>query len=173
VGRVWLIHANLLDGEHPAKPDSALLVQEDRIASVTTGSAAVEPDDRVVDCSGFTVMPGMVSGHYHTTFRNLGRSLMPPLGLEHAPAYQACVAAYNAQLAVRSGVTSVVGASAAFDIDASLREAINDGLVVGPRIVPGSKLLITTADSDDTTPWWWDARASGGVRTCDGPDEFR
>jgi imidazolonepropionase-like amidohydrolase len=173
VGRVCFIHANLLDGEHPAKPDSSIVVRDDRIASVTTGPVVAEPGDRVIDCGGRTVMPGMVSGHYHTTFRNVGLSLMPPLGLEHPPAYQACEAAYNLGSAIRAGVTSVVGAGSASDVDAPLRDAINDGLVLGPRVVPGSRLLITTADSDDATPWWWEARALGGVRTCDGPDEFR
>ena len=50
---------------------------------------------------------------------------------------------------------------------------MRDGLVVGPRIVPGSRDLITTADSNDTIPWWWEAHGRGVVRTCDGPDEFR
>lgn len=44
--------ANLLDGEHPAKPDSTVVVDEGRIVSVDTGPAAAEPGDRVVELAG-------------------------------------------------------------------------------------------------------------------------
>jgi len=98
---------------------------------------------------------------------------MPPLGLERAPALHAYVAAHNAETALRAGITSAVGANSPFDIDASLRDAIEMGLVRGPRFIPGSRDLITRADSNDTTPWWWESHALAGVRICDGPDEFR
>lgn len=114
----------------------------------------------------------MVQGHFHSTYRDVGAT-QAPFGLEHPPAYQAYIAADNARQALEAGFTSIVGASAAFDVDASLAAAIRAGLLVGPRVVPGSRDLITTADSNDTIPWWWEAQAMGVVRTCDGPDEFR
>jgi imidazolonepropionase-like amidohydrolase len=172
MGRTVFLHANLLDGEHPAKPDSTVVVTGNRITSVTTGAVAAQPDDRVVYLAGRTLMPGMVSGHFHTTYHNVGGTQLP-FGLEAAPAYQAYRAWSNAQLALRCGFTSVCGASAAFDIDASLEAAIRDGLVTGPRMVPASRDLITTGDSNDTLPWWYDANALGVVRICDGVDEFR
>jgi imidazolonepropionase-like amidohydrolase len=85
----------------------------------------------------------------------------------------AYVAAANAEKALRAGVTSVVGANSPFDIDASLRDAVQEGLVFGPRVVAGSRELIPTADSNDATPWWWESTALASVRTCDGPEEFR
>ena len=164
--------ANLLDGEHPAKPDSTVVVEGDRIVSVGSGIVSLSPDDRIVDLGGLTVMPGMVQGHFHSTYRDVGAT-QAPFGLEHPPAYQAYIAADNARKALESGFTSVVGASASFDIDPSLAAATKDGLLVGPRVVAGSRDLITTSDSNDTIPWWWEAQAMGVVRTCDGPDEFR
>jgi imidazolonepropionase-like amidohydrolase len=172
MARIVFTNANLLDGEHPAKPDATVVVEGDRITTVTTGSVAVAAGDRVVDLRGRTLMPGMVSGHFHTTYHDVGATQLP-FGLEAAPAYQAYRALANAQIALRAGFTSVCGASAAFDIDASLDAAIRAGLVVGPRMVPASRDLITTGDSNDTLPWWYDAHPLGVVRMCDGPDEFR
>ncbi|HEV8299099.1 MAG TPA: amidohydrolase family protein [Acidimicrobiales bacterium] len=172
MARTVFTNANLLDGEHPAKPDTTVVVDGARITAVTTGAVETRADDRVINLAGRSLMPGMVSGHFHTTYHNVGGTQLP-FGLETAPAYQAYRALVNAQIALHAGFTSVCGASAAFDIDASLDAAIRDGLVQGPRMVPASRDLITTGDSNDVMPWWYDANALGVVRTADGPDEFR
>jgi imidazolonepropionase-like amidohydrolase len=173
MAKTHFVNSNLLDGEHPAKPDCVVTVHGNRIVSISNTPSTPDPEDRVVDCRGATLMPGMVSGHFHPTYLNVGNSLMPPLGMERAPALHAYVAAFHAGVAIQSGVTSVVGANSPFDIDPSLRDAIEQGLVVGPRVVPGSRDLITTADSNDTTPWFWESNVLAGVRLCDGPKEFR
>jgi imidazolonepropionase-like amidohydrolase len=172
MGRTVLTNANLFDGEHPPEPDSAVVVERNRIVEVTSGPVAVREGDDVVDLRGRTLMPGMVSGHFHSTYHDVGATQLP-FGLERPPAYQAFRAAANARLALEKGFTTVVGASAAFDIDASLAAAIRDGLVVGPRVIAGSRDLITTGDSNDTLPWWYEAKPQGVVRLCDGPAEFR
>lgn len=172
MNRTVFTNANLLDGEHPAKPHSTVVVEGNTIARVTTGSVETAADDRVVDLAGRTLMPGMTSGHFHTTYHDVGGNQLP-FGLERPPAYAAYQALKNAQIALRAGFTNVVGASCTFDIDASLAAAIRDGLVEGPRICPASRDLITTSDSNDTIPWWWQSHAMGVIRVCDGPDEFR
>jgi imidazolonepropionase-like amidohydrolase len=185
-GRLVFTDALLLDGVHAAVAHSTVVVDGNRIVAVAPGGAGgapgtpsgvggaveVRPDDTVVDLGGRTLMPGMVSGHFHSTYHNVGGESLP-FGLERPPAYQALRALANAQLALSRGFTSVVGASAAFDVDASLAAAIRDGVAVGPRVVPASRDLITTADSNDTVPWWYESAALGVVRMCDGPDEFR
>jgi imidazolonepropionase-like amidohydrolase len=175
MGRIVFTNANLLDGENPAKPESTVVVEDGRIAQVANGNGSVPtgPEDRVIDCSGLTVMPGMTTGHYHSTYNNVTVPIMPPLGLESPPAYQAYVAMHNVGLALKAGFTSVVGANEAWDIDPSLKQAIYDGLCIGPRVISGCREIITTADSNDVTPWYWDAHGFAGTRTADGPDEFR
>jgi imidazolonepropionase-like amidohydrolase len=173
MSRIILTHANLLDGEHPAKPDSTVVIEEGRISGVDPVLIEQAADDQVIDCTGRSVMPGMVQGHYHSTYRGVTAQLTPPLGLENPPAYQAYVAAENVRIALVCGFTSVVGANEAWDIDPSLARAVEERLVLGPRVVAGSRELITSADSNDIVPWWYEARALGGVRICNGPDEFR
>lgn len=177
MSRLVLTGANLIDGLNPPRPGSTVVVENGRFSEVVQGPAAAKavttsPDDEVVDLGGRTVMPGMVLCHYHSTYDNLGPSPVP-IGLDHAPPYQALIAARNLRTALECGFTSVVSAGAANDVDASLHRAIRDGLVEGPRFLPGSREISTTGFGNDMTPYHWDLRALGGMRTCDGADEFR
>lgn len=170
--RTVFIHANVLDGEHPAKPDCTVVVEGGRVTSVAVGAATIEPGDRVIDCTARTLMPGMVQGHFHSTYLDERMTMMPPIGFARPPAYQAYAAANALNKMLRCGWTSVVAANTSFDVDASLAAAVADGLVVGARIVPGGRELITTADSNDVVPWWWESQMNPYARICDGPDEF-
>jgi imidazolonepropionase-like amidohydrolase len=54
-----------------------------------------------------------------------------------------------------------------------MKRAINDGLIPGPRFVPGSRELSTTGHGNDTNPWYWEMAAWGAARVCDGAEAFR
>ncbi len=175
MGRTIFTNGTVFDGERVLPAGTAVVVDGRVIARVGPAAevtADVTDDDDVIDLAGRTLMPGMTSGHFHTTYHDVGGNQLP-FGLEKPPAYQAYQGLANARLALAAGFTSIVGASCAFDVDASLAAAIRDGLVVGPRICPASRDLIATADSNDVIPWWWEASGMGVVRICDGPEEFR
>ena len=171
--RLVLRDATVLDADG-ARPGTSLAIEGRRIAAVRTGRALEGgPGDRVVDVAGRTVMPGMVSSHFHATYNELG-SKTAPFGLEEPPALQAVRAAHHLELLLRSGFTGAVSAGAPFAIDASMKTAIAEGLFPGPRLVAGSRDVSTTGHAGDKSfPWYWDVGARGAINRSDGPDEFR
>ena len=174
MSRLIFSNANLLDGEHPARPGTTVVVEGERIAAVGEEPIAsrTDGDDRCIDLGGRTLMPGMVTCHFHSTYDELGAT-PEPFGLDRPPAYQALRAARNLEKALLAGFTGAISAGAGHDIDAAMKLAIEDGLVPGPRFVPGSRDLSTTGHANDAVPWYWDLHAWGAIRRCDGPDEFR
>jgi imidazolonepropionase-like amidohydrolase len=173
VPRLVLRDATVLDADG-ARPGTTLAIEGRHITTVRTG-VAVEtgPEDRVVDLGGRTVMPGMVSSHFHATYHELG-SKTAPFGLEEPPALQAVRAAHHLELLLRSGFTGAVSAGAPFAIDASMKTAIAEGLFPGPRLMAGSRDVSTTGHAGDRSfPWYWDVGARGAINRSDGADEFR
>jgi imidazolonepropionase-like amidohydrolase len=171
MARLVLTNANLLDGENPAVAEQTIVVEGDRIAAVGKSRPEPEPDDRVVDLGGRTVMPGMASCHFHSTYHNVGGG---PYGCEYPPAYQALVSHHNLMNALEHGFTIVVGAGAARDVEPGVKQAIEDGYVPGPRFVPSGRELSTTGHPNDlTAPWHWGMPSVGAARVCDGPEQFR
>ena len=162
MGRMIFRDANLLDGDHPSRKATTIVVEGERIAEVTSGAVAPRAGDHVVDLRGMTLMPGMVSGHYHAAYSIGGDKV--PMG---APATQLAIHALaNVQKALCAGYTSVVGAGTFHDVDARLAEAIDSGVVVGPRLIPSSRALspkVTEDEPAEGVPW---------VK-CWGPDDFR
>jgi imidazolonepropionase-like amidohydrolase len=176
VPRLVLQGVTVLDGDGP-RANSTVVVEDRRIAIVRSGADAGTVEhgagDRVLDLGGRTVMPGMVSSHFHATYHELG-SKTAPFGLEEPPALQAVRAAHHLELALRSGFTGVVSAGAPFGIDASMKAAMAEGLFPGPRLKAGSRDVSTTGHAGDKSfPWYWEVGARGAVNRSDGPDEFR
>jgi imidazolonepropionase-like amidohydrolase len=109
--RLIFRNANLLDGDNPARPRQTLVVDGTTISSIGDAPIEAAPGDRVLDLGGKTLMPGLVTTHFHSTYNDI--TIMPqPLGLEKPPGYLTLVAEKNLQLALESGFTSVVSAAA-------------------------------------------------------------
>ncbi len=172
MARVVFTSANVLDGRNPAQPGSTLVVEGKRIVSVgDSPGGEIGPEDQVIDLAGRTVMPGMVSCHFHATYHELGAK-PAPFGLNEPPALQAVRAVRNLEAVLRAGFTSAVSAGAPFAIDPAMRRAISEGAVAGPRFIPGSRDVSTTGHVNDNAPWYWELGSRGALRICDGPDAF-
>jgi len=108
----------------------------------------------VIDASGQWIMPGLIDGHCHLSFG------MPAVqGYASArgtinPGFSAIRAATNAQTILRSGVTSVSIPGGTWFIEVGLRDAINAGLMEGPRIYTAGRFIITYGSIADSEPSW-------------------
>jgi imidazolonepropionase-like amidohydrolase len=174
MARIAFVNANLLDGDNPAAPGKTVIVDGDRIVSVSDdGAAKLRAEDQVIAMDGRTLMPGMFQAHWHGAYKGLDFECVP-VGLEKPPGYLMLLAATQAKLALDCGYTSVIGAAVGDSLDAQLKMAIADGVVEGPRIFASGRWLITTGDSNDLPEFsWWGITSMGAQRICDGPDEFR
>ena len=174
MARIIFRGANLLDGENPARPGTTVIVDGEHITEIDRDAAlASATGDRSIDLAGRTLMPGMITSHFHSTYDAI--TIMPnPLGLEQPPGYLMLIAARNVRTALHCGFTGIVSAGAINDdIDGQLKLAIDNGVVEGPRLMPGSRGLDSTGGYTDTEAWWWRLGNKGALRPCDGPDEFR
>jgi len=96
-----------------------------------------------IDCTGRTVMPGLIDAHCHITF---GEPQSNDELFFHRPQSQAAyLAAFNVPKLLRAGVTGFLDADCIFDLGPALRDAINSGMVEGPRMKSGMNALLTAA----------------------------
>lgn len=155
----------LIDGTgQPARENQVIIVRGERIEAVGDAAAIAIPDGaRVVDLSGHTVMPGIVDAHAHLSIRPDIRTLRGQLeGMEQHDAMQMARIVRNIRVQLMSGVTSVyvVGEVHYNDIQAS--QAVEEGIVPGPRIYPSGNFISTTA-----------GHGPAEYRTTNGPWEMR
>ena len=135
--------------------NEAVVIEGNRITSVgglPEGIDLHDPKVHVIDASGRWVMPGLIDAHCHLSF---GFPEMPgiPGGRGTAsPEFGTIRAAINARDVLRSGVTSVAVPGGTWFIDVALREAINAGLVEGPRIACAGRFIITYGSIIDDEP---------------------
>lgn len=128
--------------------DQLIRIEGDRIASVGPWKG-VPKDGPVEDWSGYTVTPGLIDMHTHLadfTDENPGSVLT------HSAAEAAFVGARNAAVTLRAGFTTVhdVGCYRGLT-DVALRDAINSGWVMGPRMnVVGAYITVPGGGGDIT-----------------------
>jgi len=156
--------ARLVHGNGTVVSDAVVIVDGERVVSVGSGDAAVPAAAKVVDLRRFTALPGLIDVHTHMTFywdRTPGTRPWAQLGTLH-PAVTMFLAQENARKTLETGVTTVRDLGSYEYLDVAMRDLINRGAMVGPRMfVAGYGLQITRTPSELRPSPAWLGEADG------------
>lgn len=129
-------------------PQKTIVVSENKIKSILDGYISGQVGDRIIDLKSKTVLPGFIDMHVHIESES-----SPSRYLERFTKNEADVAFQStvyAERTLKAGFTTVrdLGGSG---VNIALRNAINKGTVVGPRIFTAGKSIATTGGHADPT----------------------
>jgi imidazolonepropionase-like amidohydrolase len=143
-----------------------ILIEGERITAVGA-DVAVPESAEVIDLKTMTVLPGLIDSHTHLTF-DVG--MITNAGMTRSVARQALTGAKNARITLLAGFTTVRNLHARGYSDIALRDAINAGDVIGPRILAsGPALSITGGHTDENSlPWDFHYQAEGVADGVEG-----
>jgi len=166
-----LRNALVWDGIEASPFAGDVLVEGNRIAAVTREPGALPPEraQRVIDCDGQFLMPGMVEGHSHLSFVNVARN--QDLG-EIPPEEHLLRTCRNATMILEHGFTSCFSAaSAKLRTDVVVRGEIEAGYLAGPRLRAAGPEITVTGGLGDERQTHMHAESFGLI--ADGVDEIR
>ncbi|MBW6522770.1 amidohydrolase family protein [Sphingomonas sp. RHCKR47] len=120
-----------------------VLVRGDRIAAVGP-SLSVPAGARVIDLAGATLMPGMIEGHGHLFLHPYDEASWDDQVLHEPLALRTARAVANARATLRAGFTSErdLGTEGAGYADVGLKQAIDQGIVEGPRLSVATRAIV-------------------------------
>ncbi|HZM45204.1 MAG TPA: amidohydrolase family protein [Burkholderiales bacterium] len=179
-GPLRYVKAGMLIDGTGAKPvrDPVVVLQGRRIRQVgTRHSIKVPPRAEVIDAAGSTLMPGMMDLHIHTAMYNCMTFHNHRVAqFEIMPHLQQMYALFHAQNCFDMGFTTLrdLGMNGPYGLLVNelcaVRDAINAGIVEGPRMVIGAFTTMTGSHLDLIQPR---AMYRWGFNTADGPWELR
>jgi imidazolonepropionase-like amidohydrolase len=145
-----IIHCgNLIDGKaNDVQPQMTLVVEGNKIVAVQKGFTKPAMDEKFIDLSKKTVLPGLIDMHVHLEGETSKDQAIQRFTLNDADvAFRSTVFAKRTLMAGFTTVRDLGGSG----VNTSLRNAINNGSVVGPRIFSAGKSIATTGGHADPT----------------------
>ena len=141
---ILLRPARVFDGVNPQPHEGwSVLVEGDRIAAAGPNLAA-PAGARTIDLPGATLMPGMIEGHSHLFLHPYNETLWDDQVLHEPLALRTARAVVHAERTLDAGFTTErdLGTEGAGFADVGLRQAIDQGIVPGPRLLVATKAIV-------------------------------
>src|SRR5713101_1358304 len=143
--------ARIFDGTSDAVTANGVVVIEgNHIKSI---GGAVPANAQVIDLGDVTLLPGLIDSHVHLTEENGDNYYLAYFQtLMRQPAEQALLATTFARKTIDAGFTTVRNVGASDYVDVGLRNAINNGWVVGPRMLVSVYAIGANGGHSDADP---------------------
>lgn len=155
-------------GRYVERP--VVVITDGRIVSVSPLAATSLPADvELIDLPDKTLLPGLIDMHVHLTSSPLYGGYS---GLRFTDAFWTAIGVANARATLDAGFTTVRNVGSDGYGDVGIKEAIEEGFVPGPRIVPAAYAIGTTGGHCDST-YLPPSANSFSPAVADGPEEGR
>jgi imidazolonepropionase-like amidohydrolase len=173
--RLLIKNGTLIDGSgsDPA-PNKLTAIEGNRITRVGSSDGSLRPqspDDTVIDATGKFILPGLIDAHCHIS---LHQGALP--GVRYTSSAEFCTlwAAHAIGRVLRAGVTSIAVPGGKWFTDVTVREAVEGGLIEGPRMVVAGRALSNYGGIFDPDPYpaYDGSPADAAGVLCNTRDEF-
>ena len=145
---VLLRPAQVWTADEPLHSGWVVLVQGNRIAAVGPASTVHAPTDaQVIELPGMTLLPGLMDLHSHLFLHPYNETSWNDQVLKEPIPYRTLRAGEQAKATLLAGFTTLrdLGTEGADYADVSIKRAIEDGLIPGPRLFVATRAIVATA----------------------------
>jgi len=146
-----------------------ILITGERITSVGKQGDAAPADARKLDLGARTLLPGLIDMHVHLTSDPLFSGYRR---LQFTDSFWMTVGVANARRTLDAGFTTVRNVGSANYDDVGLKQGIERGYILGPRIVPATYALGSTGGHCDSTQFPPSIHTPS-TQIANSPDEYR
>jgi imidazolonepropionase-like amidohydrolase len=163
----------LISGDgHASQSDMLMVVQGAHITDIVPAQSA-DPHLAAVDLRDYTVLPGLIDTHTHVMAEGDSSRAWSALYFEELVATTALRAAVRARETLRMGFTTLRDLGSREYVDVALRDAINSGLVPGPRLFVCGVPLTSTGGHFEQLAKLPGIELPGQTGLFDSPDQAR
>lgn len=141
--KILFRQVRLFDGMSDAlKTGVQILIEGNRIASIDTTNSAPPSDAIVIDCDDRVLMPGMIDAHWHTLYAAVPLAIIA----SGDPGFVFAASTAEAERTLLRGFTTVRDLGGPVF---SFKQAIDNGIIPGPRIFPAGAMITTSGGHGD------------------------
>jgi imidazolonepropionase-like amidohydrolase len=140
--------SRIFDGDSPQLHTNwAVLVRDDRIESVgPVATMKAPPEAKTIDLSGTTLMPGLIEAHSHVLLHPYNETSWNDQNAHESLALRVARATVHLQRTLMAGYTTIrdLGTEGAAYADVGLKQAIEQGIIPGPRMLVVTRAIVAT-----------------------------
>jgi imidazolonepropionase-like amidohydrolase len=164
--------ARVFDGTEMRENWEVVVTGERIVAAGAAGSVERPAGARVLDLPGQTLLPGLIEGHSHLLLHPYNETPWNDQVLYEPLALRVARATVSARATLMAGVTTVrdLGTEGAGYADVGLKQAIDQGVIPGPRIITTTRAIVATGSYGPKGAAEWTFPV--GAEVADGFDEL-